>query len=133
MGIFWSILIGLGIGFLGYKILKEATSQKERINGFVFLICGAFILVLGIWLNIDDDDYDTDEPEVTYMEDKGGTSYPNFGGDHYYVLHDANRICNSNKKSSDNNHFVITKKTPLINSADVCDRCGHRWYTHSKR
>lgn len=127
---FWIILIGLGLCFMGYKFYSGASNSKEKFNGLGFMFFGVIILLLGIWDN--DDDNDTDEPVVTYMEDKGSVSYPNFG-EHFFVLHDANRLCNSRNKDTGSNHFVVTKKTRLINSADVCDRCGHRWYNHSKK
>lgn len=71
-----------------------------------------------------------DEPTVTFSSESG-TSYPNFGA-HYYTLHDGNRLC-SRYGNEINNHFVITKTNKIINSADVCDRCGHAWYNHIKK
>ena len=68
-----------------------------------------------------------DKPVVTYEETvSSNVYYPNFGASSKKILYDANRLCD------DGYTFRVTKSNNIIASSDVCDHCGHCWYTHDK-
>ena len=114
MGYLLCILIGGGVMYWGYWLLKSSTSKKERINGYGILFIGLIIVFCSIALTIIDNDNDD------YYESHYDRSEPNF------------KATNPSRKCNIQSHNC----TGYVdnNNDNYCDVCfSHGFKCHSTR